>query len=244
MLEQIYGTIQYARLGEQVARQIQEMILDGRLPVGSQLPPERELAEKFGVSRTVIREAIKVLSERGLIEVVPGRGSFVTLLDAASAAFNLGLLVKAHGASLTQFHEIRSVLEVAATGLAAERATPEDLTRLREMADRMDGYLSTDAQEEFVDADVAFHSFLADASHNPLFQVVLSPIIDILAEIRRVTYHIADSPRRGQGFHHRILACIERADVEGARETMTEHMVQVEGDLRIAEASLLAEGRR
>lgn len=243
MTEQTYGTVQYDRLCEQVARRIQSMILDGDLEEGSQLPPERELAEQFGVSRTVIREAIKVLGARGLIEVIPGKGSFVTSLNTEAVSLYMGLLVRARSASLLQFHEIRSALEIAAAGSAAERATPEELIQLREMVERIDECLASDAKEEFIAADVSFHTMLSDASHNPLFQAVLDPIMGTLADIRRITYHIKDSPRRGQVFHRRILECIERADPEGAREAMRQHMDFVTEDIETAESETPAPSR-
>lgn len=236
MTERTYGPVQYDRLCEQVARRIQDMILGGDLEEGSQLTPERELAEQFGVSRTVIREAIKVLGARGLIKVVPGKGSFVTSLNTEALSLYMGLLVKARSASLLQFHEIRSALEVAAAGSAAERATPEELRRLHRMVEHIDECLASDNKEEFIAADVAFHSMLADASHNSLFQPVLDPIMGTLADIRRITYHIEDSPRRGQVFHRRILECIERNGSEGAREAMLQHMDSIAEDIKMAES--------
>ena len=244
MTEQTYGTVQYDRLCEQVARRIQDMILDGDLAKGSQLPPERELAEQFGVSRTVIREAMKVLGARGLINVIPGKGSFVTSLNTEAISLYMGLLVKARGASLLQFHEIRSALEIAAAGSATERATPEELIRLREMVGRIDECLASDAKEEFIAADVAFHTMLADASHNPLFQAVLDPIRNTLADIRRITYHIEDSPQRGQVFHRRILECIERVEAEGAREAMRQHMDFIAEDIETAQSETPSTSRQ
>ena len=236
--EQTFGTVQYERLCEQVARQIQNMILDGLLEEGSQLPPERELAEKFRVSRTVIREAIKVLGARGLVEVIPGKGSFVTSLNTEAISLYMRLLVKARNASLLQFHEIRSSLEVAAAGFAAARATSEELDRLRQMAEEIDRCLASDDQERFIEADVAFHAMLSDTSHNPLFQAVLDPIMGTLADIRRITYHIKGSPQHGQVYHHRILECIEQSDVEGAREAMRQHMDFVAEDIERSEEDM------
>ena len=238
MIDQAYGAVQYERLCEQVARQIQNMIVDGYLQEGNQLPPERELAEKFGVSRTVIREAIKVLGARGLVEVIPGRGTFVTSLDTEAVSLYMGLLVKARSASLLQFHEIRSALEVAAAGAAAERAQPEELVQLRELVELIDRCLAADAKEEFIQADVKFHAMLADAGHNPLFQAVLDPIMGTLADMRRITYHIKDSPQHGQIFHRRILECIERSDAEGARDAMRQHMIVVAEDIQTAEREI------
>jgi len=238
MIDQAYGTVQYDRLCEQVARQIQNMIVGGRCQAGQQLPPERELAEKYGVSRTVIREAIKVLGARGLVEVIPGRGTFVTSLDMRAVSLYMDLLMKARSASLLQFHEIRSALEVAAAGAAAERARSEELAQLRALVELIDECLSSDAKEEFIQADVRFHAMLADAGHNPLFQAVLDPIMDTLANMRRITYQIKGSPQHGQVFHRRILECIEQSDPEGAREAMRQHMVFVAEDIQTAEREI------
>ena len=236
--EQTFGTVQYERLCEQVARQVQNMILDGLLAEGSQLPPERELAEKFRVSRTVIREAIKVLGARGLVEVIPGKGSFVTSLNTEAVSLYMRLLVRARNASLLQFHEIRSSLEVAAAGFAAARATMVELEKLRQMAEEIEECLAADDQERFIAADVAFHAMLSDASHNPLFQAVLDPIMGTLADIRRLTYHIDGSPQHGQIYHRRILECIEQSDVEGAREAMRRHMDFVAEDIERSEEDM------
>lgn len=238
MVEQSYGTVQYDRLCEQVARQIQEMIVSGALEEGNRLPPERELAEKFGVSRTAIREAIKVLSARGLIEVVPGRGSFVSSLNAEAVSHYMQLLVKVRSASLIQFHEIRTALEVAAAGSAAERATSEEITQLKELSDNIDEFLASGDKEGFIAMDVSFHAKVAELTHNPLYQAVLEPIMGTLADSRRITYHIEDSPKRGQEFHQLILHRITHADVDGARAVMRQHMEQVEKDIQSAETTL------
>jgi GntR family transcriptional regulator, transcriptional repressor for pyruvate dehydrogenase complex len=235
MVEQVFGVVQYDRLCEQVARQVQDMILAGDLPEGSQLPPERELAEKFGVSRTVIREAMKVLRERGLIEVTPGRGSFVTRQNTQTISLYMGLLVKAREASVAQLHEVRTALEVAAAGYAAARATPDELDRLRLAVQAVEESLSRDSIEDVVAAEWNLHSVLADASHNPLFHVLLKPINGALSDVWRLLCHVPNAPRRGQSFHQHILDAIERGDVGAAREAMEQHMAQVEQDLAEAE---------
>jgi GntR family transcriptional repressor for pyruvate dehydrogenase complex len=239
MVEQAYGTVQYDRLCEQVARQLQDMIASGTLEEGSRLPPERELAENFGVSRTAIREAIKVLSTRGLVEVLPGKGSFVTTLNSEAISHYMQLLIKVRSASLLQFHEIRTALEVAAAGSAVERATVEERAQLRNLSEGIDECLAANDKEGFIDMDVAFHAKIAELSHNPLYQAVLEPIMGTLADSRRITYHIENSPKRGQYFHHMILNCIEQSDVDGARAIMRQHMEQVEKDIQIAETTLL-----
>lgn len=231
MADPTYGAVQYGRLCEQVARQLQDMILDGALPERSQLLPERELAEKFGVSRTVIREAIKVLSERGLVEVMPGKGTFVTRLSAEAVSVYMGLLVQLRGASLEQFQEVRTALEVAAAGYAAARMMPDELSEIRAVVDDLDACLVSDSRDDFIRLDVKLHAMVADMSHNPLFQLVLEPISGALTDMRRLTWEVHSSPQRGQQFHHLLLQAFEQRDVRGARECMLQHMAQVAEDI-------------
>ena len=237
MVEQVFGTVQHDRLCEQVARQVQEMILAGHLPEGSQLPSERELAERFGVSRTVIREAMKVLGERGLIEVMAGRGSFVTRLSTEAVSLYMGLLVKAREASPGLFHEVRTALEVAAAGHAATRITPEELAALRVVIEMIDDCLRRGSEEDYIAADLKLHALLAEASHNSLFRALLEPLRGAIADLRHLTYAVSDSPRRGQVFHRLLLQAIERGDAVAAREVMQQHMAQVARDIEEAQVA-------
>ncbi len=237
MVEQVFGAVQHDRLCEQVARQLQDMILAGDLPEGSQLPPERELTERFGVSRTVIREAMKLLGERGLVEVLPGKGSFVTRLSTEAVSLYIGLLVKAREASPSLFHEVRTALEVAAAGHAAIRTTPEELAALRSVVETMEDCLLRDSEEGFIAGDLELHAMLAEASHNPLFRALLEPIRGAIADLRHLTYAVSGSPRRGQAFHRSLVQAIERGDAIAAREIMQQHMAQVAGDIEEALAA-------
>ena len=162
----------------------------------------------------------------------------MTSLNTEAISLYMRLLVRARNASLLQFHEIRSSLEVAAAGFAAVRATMAELEKLRQMADEIEESLAADDQERFIAADVAFHAMLSDASHNPLFQAVLDPIMGTLADIRRLTYHIDGSPQHGQIYHRRILECIEQSDIEGAREAMRQHMDFVAEDIERSEEDM------
>ena len=142
------------RLYEQVAEQIQEWILSGKIEVGSQLAPERELVEMFGVSRIVIREAARVLAGRGLLSVEPGRGSFVQRPEPEAAADSISALLQARRDTEENLHEVRLPLEIAMAGLAAGRATPDRLQKMRAALEEMDD--SVDDPSGYVEATWPF----------------------------------------------------------------------------------------
>jgi GntR family transcriptional repressor for pyruvate dehydrogenase complex len=119
-----------ARLSEQVAEQIQSMIIQGKIKQGDRLPPERELAEQLGVSRTVIRESTKVLQERGLVKVLTGSGTYATRVESENVSQSIGLFVRGKKHTFRDLLEIRKMLEIEVAGLAAERATEEDNLQL------------------------------------------------------------------------------------------------------------------
>src|SRR5262245_49310224 len=115
------------RLYEQVAESIEELISSGKLKAGDQLPPERELARILGVSRTVVREAIKALSERGMVTIQPGYGIFVREFDANHVSGQVGRLFRLNRSSYDDIALVRRILEMEIAGLAAENAQPQDL---------------------------------------------------------------------------------------------------------------------
>src|SRR3954468_23778083 len=119
------------RLSDKVAEMMLKTILSERLSVGDRLPSERELGEQFGVSRTVVREAVRALAAKGVIEVRTGSGLRVAAVDAAAVRESMSLFLHGVGLDFEKVHEVRSLLEVHLAGLAAERASDEDIALLR-----------------------------------------------------------------------------------------------------------------
>src|ERR1700680_2848068 len=123
-------------LSDKVAEQLTEAIMSRRLPPGELLPSERDLGEKFKVSRTVVREAVRSLAARGLVRVTAGRGVEVSRVNSGNVAASMRLLVRGHeGVDYGKVNEVRTAVEVQVAGLAARRARPEDLKRLRQLCD-------------------------------------------------------------------------------------------------------------
>jgi GntR family transcriptional repressor for pyruvate dehydrogenase complex len=212
------------KLYKQVADQIEELIVGESLCPGDRLPGERQLAEQLGISRTVVREAIRLLSVRGLVEVKPGRGTFVRVLSPSDAAVPLQLLLKLRQCPdlLDHVYEVRHMIEIEVAGLAAERATEQDHMALEAAIEGMAVHI--DDAEEFIMYDLAFHSALAAATHNDLFSVLLSAISGFWSEAAFLAYQAPSAAEDSLAYHRDILRHVEARDSEKARQAMCRHV--------------------
>src|SRR5512142_1221890 len=225
----MYKIVRTSRLYEQIVQQIEDTILKGNLKPGDQLPAERDLAEQFGVSRTAVREAVKALREKGLVEAYTGRGTFVTNGTLHAIRQSLDLMVKigqADGA--TQLVEVREILEPEIAALAADRAEEQHLAALREAVAIMDA--SLEDAEAFIEADLDFHLALAEAAGNPLILSLIDSIVGLLREQRTGIFQVEGGPERGQHHHKQILHAVVSRDSDAARKAMRAHQVQVRED--------------
>lgn len=225
----MYKTVRTSRLYEQIVQQIEDSILQGALKAGDQLPAERELAVRFGVSRTAVREAVKALREKGLVEAYSGRGTFVT--DGTSQAIrqSLDLMIKIGQAEgSTHLAEVREILEPEIAALAATRIEESSLAMMRDAYAVMDRHRQN--PDAYIEADLDFHLALAEAAANPLILSLLDSIVGLLREQRIRIFNVGGGPERGQVHHQRILEAIEKRDPVKARTAMRAHLQQVRED--------------
>jgi len=222
------------QLTEQVADRIQNVIVSGELVPGDRLPALRDLARNLGVSQTVLREAIRVLEDRGLLEMRPGSGTYVSTLTSGPASDSLTLLVQQGSISSNHLLEVRLSLEVEIVGLAAVRAESEDLAQLDEALRIMAANLHN--PQRYIDADFAFHFALAEATRNPLFSMFTNVLLDALQRSRELIWQVSGAPERGQRYHVQIFDAVRSRDVETARQSMREHLIQVGIDAAAGEA--------
>jgi GntR family transcriptional repressor for pyruvate dehydrogenase complex len=221
-------------LADSVTHQIEELIVEGRLQLGDRLPPERELARQFGVSRTVIREAVRALAAKSLLEVQPGSGTVVRSPTPESVAQSMTLLLRAAQpeADYDKVHEVRRLLEVEIAGLAAERRTIEDLEELETIL--LDSSETQDDPDCFPECDVAFHAALAQATHNELFPLLLDSMVDIMIKVRQLGFQVPGMPARALKYHRAVFEQVRAGDAEGARQAMREHLIEAEDTMRRA----------
>ena len=227
----MYQPIESARLYEQIVEQIEQRILKGELHMGDQLPAERDLCEQFGVSRTAVREAVKALRQKGLLETFPGRGTFITNGTSRAMRHSLNLVVnlgRAHGSD--DLVQVRELLEPEIAALGAEHATSEQVAAMDQAILAMDAAL--DDAERFIEADLDFHLALAEATRNDIIPILIDSIVDLLREQRKSIFSTPGGPQRGQVHHKRILKAVKQQDPNAARKAMRAHLVQVRQDSR------------
>jgi GntR family transcriptional repressor for pyruvate dehydrogenase complex len=228
-LDNIYTPVQANRVFTQVAEQIERRILSGELRSGDRLPTERELAEQFRVSRTAIREAMKTLAQKGLVDMRPGRGTIV--IDGTSQAMrdSLGVMLRVGLVNRSEnLVEVREILEPEIAALAAARASEQQIAMLREYVAAMDASLQD--VDAYIAADNAFHQTLAQGTQNALILALVDSIINLLSEQRKHIFSVEGGPERGQLHHKRVLDAVEHHDAGAARQAMHEHMQQVRED--------------
>jgi GntR family transcriptional repressor for pyruvate dehydrogenase complex len=221
------------RLYEQVVQHLQDRIISGELQADDQLPPERQMAEQLGVSRTVIREAIKTLEQRGLVKVLTGSGTYVSQTDPEIVSESIGLLIQQRLSSFRDLNQVRRMLEIEIAGLAAERAGAEDIEAMEEALRKMEVAIALaddhpDRLERFIEADLAFHNALVETSQNPLLPVLLEPIAGQLLEFRRLASSAPGAMQDALSYHRKILKHLKAHDASACRELMREHLAKAE----------------
>jgi GntR family transcriptional repressor for pyruvate dehydrogenase complex len=210
--------LQRPRLREKVTERLASWIVDGAFSPGEMLPPEGELATRLGVSRATVREAVKTLAARGLIEVRHGGGLLVGASSAAPVSDALALLLQRRRVGPEALLEARQLLEVEIAGLAAERATPADLAELEAaLADLGRDDRPLEAQ---IAADTRFHLALARAAHNPVYLAVSEAVRAPLVESMRATYPVDGGPARRQREHRAIFDAVRARRRAAARAHM------------------------
>jgi GntR family transcriptional regulator, transcriptional repressor for pyruvate dehydrogenase complex len=214
-------------LTERTQEQLEQLIVDRRLRPGDRLPPQEELSKLLDVSRTVVREAVRHLIARGLLEGRRGSGVYVRAMSSDVLREPLDLLLRSQTITRHQIMEARELLEVKISGLAAERATVQDIEAMQAAIEKMAaGNLSP---TEFAATDVAFHHLLARAADNPLFLAMANSINDVMIHLRLWStklYGLAEASKLAVQDHSQILERVKGRDVEGARRAMEEHLAQ------------------
>ena len=225
------------RLYQEIVDQIQQQILSNALKPGDQIPAERDLAERFGVSRTAVREAIKSLTEKGLIEVFVGRGTFVTNLSPDRVVESMTLLLRNEPHTVASVQEARELLEIPTARLAAIRRTDAHVTRLCAICAELEEEHSISAR--LVDGDTEFHVEVARATGNPVL-VLLSQTIVALLRTERLYRDDFDSTRLPTALadHRDIVDAIADGDPDRAAQAMTEHLARVALPLTLHESGI------
>lgn len=210
-------------LADLVAERLCEWIVEGQFNPGDQLPSEHELIERFGVARSVVREAVVRLRALDIIEVFHGKGAFVSKAPLELLRLRIRRLTNGTYTELAYLWEIREVLEVSIADLAAQRRSDEDLANLERAIVAMDKVV---AQGEIgVDEDTSFHLYLTLATHNPVLVQVMEDIAMLVAPSRRRSLETPNRSASSNLEHRNIFRAVKLGDVDGARDAMKQHLV-------------------
>ena len=216
------------RLSDTIAEQLLEAILTGDFKVGDILPSERALSLQFGVSRTIIREAIRSLSVKGIVQPQSGRGVEVVAVGLTPVTEAMSLLFQgSQPVGFQKIHEVRMMLETYAAGVAAERARQDELASLGELYRRMVAANELDDPSPDTELDITFHRLIACAAHNALYLVLLDSISAVQLDARRRILTLYDDPYPFVDDHRKVLDALVRRDPVLAREAMTECLNRV-----------------
>lgn len=219
-----FRSVLVTRSYEQVIQRILERIRSGEFGPGYRLPTERELAVSFGVSRGVIREALKVLGSMGLVESRQGRGTFICSNPIPSISKALTLSTTAEEHSIHKLYELREALDVASAKQAAMRRTVEQAETIARFADDSAAAAETDDVVAFGVADNRFHAAICDASASPYVTMVLSAVRELQGDIVVLFSEVAGSLAIASGQHRKIAVAILAQDARLAGDLMSEHV--------------------
>lgn len=214
-------------LSERVAYRIERFIADHRLQPGDRLPSGRELTKSFGVSRTVIRDAIAALEQRGLIESRPGSGIYVTDGGSDAVAGVLGQMLRQDAISLPELMEARQLLEVHGTAIAARRAKSDDVSQ---MAEAIVAMQASNGPTSFVEADVAFHEAIAQAVGNRVVAALLKSLRPLLLQGMLIGTGVSGAREMAIQEHQAILDAVAAHDEARARNLMSSHLRRSYGE--------------
>ncbi|MBK0422245.1 FadR family transcriptional regulator [Leucobacter sp. CSA2] len=212
-------------LPDRLSVDLERLILEGELAPGDRLPPERELAEHLGVSRVSIREALRELENRGLIDRRPGRGTVVLAPgEGSSIAEGLSESVSGLNPEIQHIMELRAILEPPIARITAKRATARDLAQLRELVEAMEADVS---QERYAELDRAFHQAIAQYAHNPLLALINEKIAQQIAPSRSSRYQTRARRAASSAAHRRIYEAIATGDGDLAEHEARDHVLDI-----------------
>ena len=208
--------IQKKSLADMIAETLKQQITEGTYRAGDKLPTEPELMKTFGVGRSSVREAVKLLVNMGVVRVQQGSGTFV-----AVPSINDDVNIKMITADRTELDEVRKILDIAIVEKAVARRTEKDIERMRASLEKRKVNAEKDLLEECIEADLNFHIAIADAAHNRILaDIYRSAATHLLSEFNRI-YDGTDCFINSQTSHEKLLKHIIAGDLKNARKTAT-----------------------
>lgn len=226
-----FQPIKAKKVSTQIADQIRASILAGEFVPGDKLPPERELAEMFGVSRPSVREALNALAASGLVMSYQGGGTVVKSLVETSSANPLTELIRVQQDRALDVIEVRKCMESWTAWYAAERALPDDIRRMEDIVAGMKNNLELKQPSEDLDANL--HLVIARATHNVVWLHLMQSLFDAMKEFQQTVWRAAYLTHEDHqllfAHHSAIIEAIKTRNPQAARDAMVNHLTFAEG---------------
>jgi GntR family transcriptional regulator, transcriptional repressor for pyruvate dehydrogenase complex len=224
--EASFTAVRRTRVFQDVAQQIQRLIVDGVYKPGDKLPPERELAEQFEVSRGSVRDAIRTLELVGLVVPRQGEGTVVADLSSEALAMPIASVLLRKRELITELLDIRKMIEPALAARAAAHAAAGEIAHLEDVLRRQREKVLRG--EPAIEEDTEFHYAIAVAGRNSVVRRVLDVLMDLLRETRSRSLQLQGRAQRSLAGHRRVLEAIKRHDAEGAERAVRQHLQEIE----------------
>lgn len=221
----------YGNLSEGVVNQIMQVIKKGELKPGDKLPPEREMCTMFSVSRTVIRDALKMLVGLGVVTIRHGMGAYINEVDEAEDVSRLASLLQISRGTVEELFQVREVLESQAVVWCTQNANEQDLQQLENII-RKGKELGDMGESKLALLDAEFHLKIVEAAGNKVLMRLMINLLDLLGENRTRTLMVPGRPRLSVMDHASIVEAIKQRDPELARQRMLSHLADVREAIR------------
>ena len=222
--------VEKKRAYEDIVQQISGLIENGKLKRGDQLPSERDLTETLKVSRTTLKEAIRILESMNLLQCRQGSGTYVIASSEEALIQPLAAALFNSKDDIRDIFYIRKIIEPHVAHLAAENATPKEIEEMEKILQEQEVCIGRG--ESVLDTDTLFHSRLAGATKNRVIERLLNALVDLLKQSREV--YLLENERdtramRSLAGHQRVLAAVKNGDSDSALESMLQHLEDIEG---------------
>ena len=222
--------VEKKRAYESIVQQVLDLIENGKLKQGDQLPSERELTEIFKVSRTTVREAIRTLESMKLLQSRQGNGTYVLASNEEDLVQPLAAALFNAKDDIRHIFYVRKIIEPHVAELAAENATAQEIEEMEEILRRQE--ICVEKGENIIETDSAFHNLMAGATKNRVMERLTAALVDFLKQSRE--HYLLDvepgnnRPERSLEGHKQVLTAIKKGDCEAAQRLMLQHLEEIE----------------
>jgi GntR family transcriptional repressor for pyruvate dehydrogenase complex len=223
-----FETVKANRISQNIVEQIRNAILEGELKIGDQLPSEKDFSKHFGVSKSSLREAYRVLEAYGLLEIRQGMagGAFVKEVDLSTVKDSLVNYFFFQNPGIREYTQIRTFIEPQVVRICADKITPQDMEYLEKNISAME---AEPEGETFVsDLDIAFHKKLVDITDNKIISLIVESVQMALINIKRIVHTDQEFLKMVCSGHRKIVAALQARDGETASQAMIDHINEVE----------------